>query len=210
MRPLLVTAGATRNPVDAIRYLSANATGRTGIELASRLRPRFGGLVLGSAEATLRAQALGLPAEEFWGTRDLLGRMERWLTTNPGATLIHSAAVGDYEVPAEDLAAAGKIPSGQAEIHIRLVPAPKILDRVRGWCPDAFLVSFKAGRPGLLAEELEAIARAQLRRTGSDVVFANVLGRLQDSVLLVRESDTVAYARREDAVNALVESLLLA
>jgi len=205
MRPLLLTAGATRNPVDAIRYLSAHATGRTGVELAARLRPSFDVHLLGSAEACLRARGLDVATEEYFGTRDLMGRMERWLRAHPGAALIHSAAVGDYEVPPEAVAAAGKIASGSPEITIRLVPAPKIVDHVRSWCPDLFLVSFKAGRPGLTPEELEAIARAQLRRTGSNVVFANVIGRLADSVLLVEEGQTRAFERREDAVTALVE-----
>ena len=36
MPDVLITAGATRNPLDAIRYLSAHATGRTGVDLAQR------------------------------------------------------------------------------------------------------------------------------------------------------------------------------
>ncbi|MEN9786901.1 MAG: / pantothenate metabolism flavoprotein, partial [Pseudomonadota bacterium] len=56
-RPLLLTAGATRNRVDAIRYLSAHATGQTGVALARRLSGH--GLdvhLLGSVEACLRAE----------------------------------------------------------------------------------------------------------------------------------------------------------
>lgn len=154
--------------------------------------------ILGSAEACLRAGG-DFPAEEFGGTRDLMARMERWLRANPASALIHSAAVGDYEVPDPT---ATKIPSGQAEIVIRLVPAPKIVDHVRAWAPDCFLVSFKAGRPGLTPEELEAIARAQLRRTGSDLVWANALGALS-TVLLVGEAETLRFADRDAAARAL-------
>ena len=32
MIPALITAGATRNPVDAIRYLSAGATGSKSVD----------------------------------------------------------------------------------------------------------------------------------------------------------------------------------
>ena len=32
MRPVLITCGGTRNPVDAIRYLSAGATGTTATD----------------------------------------------------------------------------------------------------------------------------------------------------------------------------------
>ncbi len=200
--PLLLTAGATRNPIDAIRYLSAHATGRTGIDLAARLGATHAVHLLGSAEACLRAPP-GLSTEEFTSTRDLMARMERWIAAHPRAVVIHSAAVGDYE--ADPLAT--KIPSGAPELVLRLHPAPKIVDRVRAWAPEAFLVSFKAGAPGLTPDALEAIARAQLERTGSDLVFANVLGAIETTVLLVTREGTTAYPRRSDALAALTARL---
>jgi phosphopantothenoylcysteine synthetase/decarboxylase len=200
--PLLLTAGATRNPIDAIRYLSAHATGRTGVDLAARLATSHDVHLLGSAEACLRAPPT-LSTEEFMGTRDLMARMEAWITAHPRAVVIHSAAVGDYE--AEPLAT--KIASGAPELVLRFRPAPKILDRIRTWAPDVFLVSFKAGAPGLTPEALEAIARAQLERTGSDVVFANVIGAIETTVLLVARGGTVAYPHRSDALTALCERL---
>ncbi len=198
MTDLLITAGATRNPIDAIRYLSAHASGRTGIELAARLAPTHAVHLLGSAEACLRAPPT-LSTEEFTSTRDLMARMERWITAHPRGVVIHSAAVGDYE--AEPVAT--KIPSGSPELVIRLRPGPKIVDHVRGWAPDVFLVSFKAGAPGLTPEELEGIARRQLERTGSDLVFANVLGALETTVLLVSARETTAFGKRADAIAAL-------
>lgn len=203
LTPALFTGGATRNPVDAIRYLSAHATGRTAIALARAVKTTHDVHFLGSTEACLRAGD-ALSTEVYGGTRDLMARMEAWARAHPAGVIVHSAAVGDYEA-AE--ATASKIPSGQAEILLRLVPAPKILDAVRGWAPDCLLVSFKAGRPGLAPEELEAIARAQLRRTGSDHVFANVLGELATSVLLVSASTTRRFPAREDAIRALAEML---
>jgi phosphopantothenoylcysteine decarboxylase/phosphopantothenate--cysteine ligase len=198
MRPLLLTAGATRNPVDAIRYLSAHATGRTAIDLASRLRGEFATHILGSAEACLRAPA-GLSTEEFTSTRDLMARMERWIRANPSGVVVHSAAVGDYEAEA----LASKIPSGSPELVLRLRPGPKIVDHVREWAPDVFLVSFKAGTPGLSPEELGGIARRQLERTRSDLVFANVIGAIESTVLLVDATSVTPFARRGEALEAL-------
>jgi phosphopantothenoylcysteine decarboxylase/phosphopantothenate--cysteine ligase len=205
MPSLLLTAGATRNPVDAIRYLSANATGATAIALLAALDSTFDIHLLGSAEALLRA---GHRGEEYTSTRDLGARMERWLRAHAAATVVHSAAVGDYEVPPEALANTGKIASGAAEIVIRLVPTPKLVDRVHEWCPDVRLVSFKAGRPGLSPDELEAVARAQLRRTRSELVFANVIGELATSVLLVGEHTTTRYAERQEGIAALATYLM--
>ncbi len=197
MRPVLVTCGATRNPVDAIRYLSAGATGATGIGLARALGARVH--VLGSQEAALRAPDLAV--EVYGSTRDLMARMERWCRANADGVVIHSAAVGDYEIVG---ATTGKIASGQAEIVLRLTPTPKIVDRVKDWAPDAFLVSFKAAKPGVTGDELETIAQAQLNRTCSNLVFANALDHIGEDVLLVSATETRRFGRREDAVAALI------
>lgn len=196
MADVLVTCGATRNPVDAIRYLSANATGTTGIALTRALAPRHAVHLLGSVEACLRAGG----GETYGSTRDLMARMERWCRAHPRGVVIHSAAVGDYE--ASSLAT--KIPSGQAELVLRLTPTPKIVDHVRAWAPEARLVSFKAGSPELDEAGLEALARQQLARTGSDLVWANVLGRLE-VVLFVEAERITRFTDRAEAVRALAE-----
>jgi len=195
MRPLLVTAGATRNPVDAMRYLSARSSGVTGTALARQA----GGAVflLGSPEARLRAP--DLPGETFGSTRDLLERMHAWCSRNPTGVVIHAAAVGDYEVAG----AGGKIPSGQASLTITLSPTPKILDRIRGWSPDLRIVSFKAAPPASDPAALHRIADAQRVRTDSSVVFANTIGRLQAGVVLVDAAGATHHAHREDGLRDL-------
>jgi phosphopantothenoylcysteine decarboxylase/phosphopantothenate--cysteine ligase len=213
MRPVLLTAGATRNRVDAIRYLSAHATGRTGVDLAARLA-RAGRPVhmLGSAEACLRAEValLRTPLPRpfthaaFEGTRDLMARMEAHLRAAPDSVLLHSAAVGDYEMAASET---GKIPSGRERLTLELVPAPKIVDHVRTWAPGCFLVSFKAAAPGTTLPELERIARAQALRTRSNLVFANVLGDIAHDVLLVDADRTRHFPTRDAALDALLAAL---
>jgi len=208
MRPILVTAGATRNPIDAIRYLTAHSSGRTGSRIATELAGQ--GLdvtLLASGEAWLRLQAERpkdadrVRVVEYGSTYDLLERMERWILAHPDSVVIHAAAVGDYA--ASDRATT-KIPSGQAELLLRLRPTPKILDRIRGWAPDCWLCSFKAAAPQTGEPELEQIARAQLQRTGSDLVFANVIGDLQSLVLLVGEQRTDRHTDRAAALQELV------
>lgn len=200
MRPVLVTAGATRNPVDAIRYLSAHASGRTGVAIAGALA-EDGGVVhlLGSPEAALRGAAL--PSTEVYdSTRDLMARMRRWLEAHPRGVVVHSAAVGDYEAAPT----AAKLASGADELVLRLTPTPKILDQLKGWAPDCRVVSFKAASPETSPDGLVEIAQRQRARTGSDLVFANVIGKLDRSVVLVDDAPQ-AFARRADAVAALID-----
>lgn len=198
----LVTAGATRNPIDAMRYLSARSTGSTGIFIANALRERgVSPWLLGSAEARLRDP--GLPGEEYGSTRDLMAKVETWVRANPTGILVHSAAVGDYE---RADASAGKTPSGMPEWTLTLTPTPKIADHVRGWGFTGIYVTFKAAAPGTTPEELEGIARRQRDRTGCDLVFANVLGRTSKDVALVG-GEIRWFAERRDGVDALIAAL---
>ncbi len=199
-RPVLITCGGTRNPVDAIRYLSAAATGLTGIGMAKALREQGREVhMLASVEASLRAPEL--TAEVYGSTRDLLARMRTWCEAHLDGVVIHSAAVGDYEFAG----AVGKIPSGQGELVLRLTPTPKIVDEILKWAPGTWLVSFKAGRPGIPAAELEAVARAQAVRTGSAWVFANALDHTRTDVLLVGAERSERFGDRREAVASLLE-----
>lgn len=205
MRPVLISAGATRNPIDAMRYISAFSTGTTGVGLARALREAGREVhLLGSAEALLRAPEI--QGEEFWSTADLMERMERWVRANPGGVVVHAAAVGDYQADTSG----GKLPSGQAELVLRFHPTPKIVDHLKRWDPSLFLVSFKAAPPETGDDALLRIAAGQLSRTSSDLVFANVLGRLSTGVMLVRPDGSSRYDARGPALDALLDALLRA
>ncbi len=206
-RPVLVTAGATRNPIDSMRCITANSSGGTGVALAQALQPDHAVHLLASPQAQLRATAAGIESTElFESTDDLMARMERWVRANPRGIVVHAAAVGDYA----PRASAGKVSSGKASWELSLGPTPKILDQVRAWGgPDLVLVSFKAAAPDTGDQALVAIAREQAQRTGSDLVFANVLGRLGERVALVTASTHAWYQQRGDALQALIEHTLL-
>jgi phosphopantothenoylcysteine synthetase/decarboxylase len=206
VRPVLITAGATRNPIDSMRFISANASGRTGALLAEQLGPE-GLTILGSPEALLRVPG-GTAADTFGATEDLMARMKRWVLAHPSGVVIHSAAVGDYAVT--DVSDAEKIPSGQTELTLRLHPTPKILDRIRVWSPAVFLVSFKAAAPDTTVDGLVRIATTQLQRTTSDLVFGNTIGAIKGPVVLVDASGAVAFDDRADGLNALLAGVIAA
>lgn len=194
----LIIAGATRNPIDAVRYLSARSSGRTGVAVALDLVARGVQVhLLGSAEALLRAPELD--GEEYGSTRDLMARMERWVRAHPRGAVVHAAAVGDYEVVS---GTDGKIPSGRVRLTLELGPTPKIADHVRSWGCAGPYVTFKAAPPRTPLDALEAIARHQRERTGCDLVFANTLGALGVDVLLVGQQ-VRHHAERPAAIAAL-------
>ena len=203
-RPVLVTAGATRNPVDAMRSITAYSSGKTGVWLAETLAFHTSVHLLGSPEALLRVRHEHVSGEEMGDTRDLSERMRRWLLAHPDGALLHAAAVGDYE--AEPFA--GKISSDQDELVIRLRRAPKIVDSVRGWAPNCLLVSFKAAGPETSPEALVEICQRQLQRTDSNLVFGNVIGDLERTSTLVSPDGARRFESREEALHALVSAVL--
>jgi len=206
-RPVLITAGATRNPIDSMRCITANSSGGTGVAMGRALQADHSVHLLASPQAALRAQAAGLDTVEiFESTEDLMARMERWVRANPRGIVMHAAAVGDYAPQASD----GKVSSGKAQWDLALIPTPKILDHVRGWGgDDLVLVSFKAAAPNTGDAALVDIARRQAQRTGSDLVFANVLGRLAQRIAIVTPEGERWYEQRDDALQALLEHPLL-
>ena len=201
----LITAGATRNPIDAMRYISAYSTGRTGVQLA-RLLADAGVEVtlLGSAEARLHGSSL--PGETFGSTRDLMHKMEAWIRINPEGAVIHAAAVGDYEVAAPRHS---KASSGKAEWVLALTPTPKIANLVRSWGSRGFFVTFKAAGPETTDQALLELAKEQRSRTASDAVFANVIGRLSKGIAWVTDRRQ-SFDDRDDAISHCASEVLRA
>lgn len=203
-RPLLITAGATRNPIDSMRYISANASGKTGVWLGTKCSKYFDVHLLGSKLALLQA-APDLSTEEFFSTDDLLKRMNTWLKKHPNGVVIHSAAVGDFKCKE---ASEGKISSGSS-LTLELIPTPKILDQIKTWAPESFLISFKAAAPTTNLKQLISIASAQAERTQSDIVFANVIGNIQHQCILIEKENKTLCSLRKEALDLLLEKVIL-
>ena len=199
MRDVLITAGATRNPIDAMRFISAHSTGRTGAWLAGALEDTHSITVLGSPEALAHCPPT-VAQEAYTSTDDLMTKMRTWVDAHPDGLVIHAAAVGDYAVAP----IAGKIASGQESVTLTLRPTPKILDAIRGWSPSVRIVSFKAAPPETDEASLEAIAAAQGVRTDSVAVFANVIGQLESGVLIWTRDTVQRFAKRAEALASLV------
>ena len=202
--PALVTAGSTRNPIDAMRHIAAFSSGKTGVRIARILQERGADVhLLGSPEAVLRAED-SLSSETFTSTRDLMARMQSWLLANPTGWVIHSAAVGDYEAVAEK----GKISSGQDTLTIQLRAAPKIIDHLKVWAPDSKLVGFKAAGPDTLTEELVAACRELGFRSRANWIFGNVLGELEHTATLVDRFGAESFSNREAAFQVLAAHVM--
>ena len=172
---LLVTAGATREAIDPVRYLSNVSTGATGAALASTL------MDLGHTVTLLRGAGAAMPAkrvasESFSSADDLQTRMQKLLAGGDYAAVIMAAAVADYR-PAS--VARGKISSEAETLSLNLVRNAKILPRLRGFSPRPLtVIGFKLTVGADDAAREKAVAD-QFRSGAVDAVVQNDLDEIR-------------------------------
>lgn len=128
---ILVTSGATREPIDAVRFLSNVSTGRTGALLADALTQHGHTLTLLHGVTAVRSTRATV-SETFDSTADLQARLQRLLGTGDFDAVIHAAAVSDYR---PDTSHTGKLSSYAPELTLRLVPTPKLLPSLKSYAP---------------------------------------------------------------------------
>ncbi|WP_297468597.1 bifunctional phosphopantothenoylcysteine decarboxylase/phosphopantothenate--cysteine ligase CoaBC [Thermococcus sp.] len=176
---VLVTAGATREYIDPIRYITNASSGKMGVAIAEEADFR-------GAEVTLIRTKGSVPSFvenqiEVETVEEMLEAIESELKAKRYDVVVLAAAVSDFRVRNR---AGVKIKSGKA-LTLELEPTPKIIDIVKALQPDVFLVGFKAETS---EEKLVEEARKQIARAGSDLVVANTLkafGSDENEVLLV-------------------------
>ena len=162
-RHVVVTAGPTREPVDAVRVLTNRSSGRMGYALAAAAWQM-------GADVTLIAGPSELPPPA--GVRVVrVDTAEAMADAVRGAigsadALVMAAAVADFR-PASPVA--GKIKKNGAPQAIPLEPAPDILQSTR----DARAQRLVAVGFALEAEDGLANAREKLARKGLDLIVLN-------------------------------------
>lgn len=174
-RRVVVTAGGTEEPIDAVRILANRSSGRQGIALAEAARDR-------GADVTLIAARVSVPLPEGVtivramsvdalgaALKDALLAAPNGSATTPADALIATAAVSDFRVAggpsAEKLRRDG-------EITLRLTPTPDLLAGV------AEALGSRATRQTLLvgfSAEASATPRARekLAKKDLDLIVAN-------------------------------------
>jgi len=162
---VLVTAGGTREPIDAVRYVGNRSSGRMGVALAAEAARRGADVTLVGANLAVelpdgvRTIDVTTAAELEQATRDEFARAD---------VLLMAAAVADFR-PAE--VADGKIKKdGRDELTVRLEATADVLAGLAsGRREGQTLVGFAAEHGD---GALEA-ARGKLARKGLDAVVLN-------------------------------------
>lgn len=156
---LLITAGATREPLDAVRFLSNVSTGATGATLAELFAAAGHRVTLLRGEGAVAPKSV--PDQEvFSSALDLSARLQVRLAQGGYDAVIMSAAVSDYRAV---FSAPGKIPSDADQLALQLVRNLKILPQLKSFSPKPLrVIGFK----------LTVDADEQARRVAVEKQFA--------------------------------------
>lgn len=176
-KKILVTAGPTWIPVDAIRVLSNISSGLTGTFIARYAAAQGADvtLLLGPGflekDRTLRGKKQKLKIIRFKYFNELSSLLKKELRRQKYDVIIHSAAVSDYK-PTQRIKK--KIKSGKNSLSIFLKPTAKLIDKIKRYARGSFLVMFKL-ETERSKNRLINTAYKNMMRSKADLVVANNL-----------------------------------
>jgi phosphopantothenoylcysteine decarboxylase / phosphopantothenate---cysteine ligase len=203
-RRVLVSAGGTREPLDAVRFIGNRSSGRMGVALAEEARRR-------GASVTLLAANLAVPPPpgvEVVETPTAAAMLNEALARSEADLVLMAAAVGDYR-PEEY--AAGKRPKDARPWEVTLEPTADVLRtlgerRTNG----QVLIGFAADH----GEHGVARAREKLRQKSVDLMVYNDVSRsdigfdaAENEVVLITSAGErrVAKAPKDRIATAIVD-----
>jgi phosphopantothenoylcysteine decarboxylase/phosphopantothenate--cysteine ligase len=182
---ILITAGATRESIDPVRFISNRSSGRMGFALAEAARARGAAVTVVAGVVSVRPPAgVEIISTE---TADEMRRavVERFRTAT---IFIGAAAVSDYR-PIEKSKV--KIKKSAPALELKLERTPDILGEVAQMRGDGQLViGFAAETNDLLKHAREKLAQKDL-----DVVIANDVSRRGST--FESETNQVVILRRD-------------
>jgi phosphopantothenoylcysteine decarboxylase / phosphopantothenate---cysteine ligase len=170
VRRLLVTAGPTHEPIDAVRFIGNRSSGKLGIALAETAAERGWKVCLLLGPTPRTPSDPRVRVHRFQTTSDLQGLLSQHLSD--ATVLVMAAAVADFRPKVDPAALTGKNRRTEAGLTLQLEPTPDLLAGcVKARRPGQLLVGFALEPRDRLLES----ARAKLERKGIDLVVANPL-----------------------------------
>lgn len=208
---VLVIAGGTREPIDAVRFIGNRSSGKQGIALAEAAKSRGAEVTL--IAANIASETFGIDRIDVSSVEDLesaLGQV--------GAKfdfILMPAAISDYRVANPSARKLKKSELGE-QFNLELIRNPDIITRLSELKPAGTkLVGFAAETSA--GDELKSAARSKLQAKKLDLIVANdvsngkAFDKNSNEVLIVSntESSGVSGSKLEIA-NKIFDLLLTA
>ncbi len=196
---ILMTVGPTVEFIDPVRVVTNLSTGRMGVLLASELVSAGAKvtMVYGPGTAVPPNGAKVIPVKT---TKEMFDAVKKEMKKKFDVVIL-AAAVADYT---PEYYSGSKIASNKKNLVLRLKQTPKIIDQIKKWQKDVFLVGFKA-ETNLSRKKLEESAKKKMREVKADLIIANDVGKKYqknpdfNEILLVNSKKTVSsgWKRKE-------------
>jgi len=207
---VLVTAGGTREPIDAARFIGNFSSGKQGVAFARAAK------LLG-AEVELIAANIDDSLTSGLKTTSVGTALElsKALAAQSGKydVLVMAAAVADYK-PSESTSSKLKRAELGERLEISLVVNPDILFETVAALKKSGSTSLVVGFAAETGNDLEALAKSKLAAKGCDYLVANdisdgkVFGKDDTELLLVSKSGSNRFQGSKQSVARDVLSLI--
>ena len=206
-KKVLITAGATQEAIDPVRYITNHSTGKMGYALATIAAYRGAEVTLVSGETSLSAP-LGVNVINIKSAADMFEAVSKNAPNQD--IIIKAAAVADY-TPIET--ADNKIKKSDADMSIPLKRTEDILKHL-GQSKKAgqFICGFSMETENMLEN-----SRAKLERKNADMIVANNLkvagagfGVDTNIVTLITKEDVkeLEIMSKTDVANAILDEIV--
>jgi len=200
----LVTAGPTREPIDPVRYLSNQSSGKQGYAIAGALADLGADVTLVSGPVSISPPG-GVNLVKVETALDMLNACQ---TALPSDIFVSVAAVADWR-PAQSVASKIK-KAGDAPAPLILEENPDILKTLSsGKNRSKLVVGFAAETDNVIKH-----AKAKLTKKGCDMIVANdvsgdVMGGDYNRMIIVTKSGEEAWPRltKQDAARKLAQKI---
>jgi phosphopantothenoylcysteine synthetase/decarboxylase len=233
---ILVTAGNTQTPIDRVRCITNVFTGRTGTRIAqeAQLRGHDVHLLTSHPELAMAKASTGegggWRVSPFRTFDDLHRLMASSIPSGRFDAIIHCAAISDFQLAGVFASAAGarfesiqgrwhglgkqlvdvhagKVKSYHQELWLRMVPTPKLIDKIREpWNFAGVLVKFKL-EVDVSDAELAEIAERSQRQSDADLIVANTYEGMHDWALLGRRDGELVRLERPTLAARLIDEV---
>ena len=190
-KKVLMTAGPTVERIDPVRVITNQSSGKMGVSLALEL-------ISAGAKVTFvygpgkQEPPKGAKIISVLSSKEMHNAVKKALKQRFDIVVM-AAAVADYTPVTQSKA---KIKSSERNYSIELKKTPKIINEIKRYQKDGWLVGFKA-EVGLTKTQLIKVAQKKLRESSSDIIIANDIGSSrykknpQNNQVLVVGSDKV-------------------
>jgi len=203
---ILITIGPTWVAIDKVRIITNIFKGTLGTIIAKEALKRKAKvtLLLGPGRVFIQKMPF-LKIITFKFFDELYNLMKKEISSKKYDIVIHSAAVSDFR-PTKVYQS--KISSKRKELLIKLRPTPKIVDQIKKWDRNIFLVKFKVEYSTKKKKLLE-IAYKSMLKSNADLIVANDLKKIKDKIhkafIIDREKRVISCQNKEEIAKKLLD-----